>query len=534
MKRLHAIGVLFVLASATSLLGQSGSLFTGAGGSATAKEPESDLHAPLLSREDHAAFVAAYSDILRDAAAGKPDDRLAARELLLRKARDERNLSLKRHMLFHALRVTKPGEAEPESDIAIAESILPLLSARTLAIASARVYLLTSMPPEQAAKHVALSPGRVADAWLALAQLQLEAAEYVQAEKSAQASLEWARKTPDTLKATQPIIERVLAEITSARKIDDDLVKHPDDPAVNTRKVLALMEKPGDLARVAPYAAKSDLAGLKQLAKALQSDTTGPVKSLLIANALTDTLAEVPEDRQASIAFPLYRITKAVREDPKASPAQRNRAEFLMIRAEKIVTNARGAEALRGELPTLQFFGLKDAGKNVVFVLDYSGSMLDHADFLRAEAQAAIADLPPTSSFAIIVFRGEDEKPIIVTGKTLQIATNDAKKETTTAMNNLFARGFNDGRLEPFNTALKQALKLQPDVIYFLTDGRWDPRLADEIQKANPKLRTRINTIAFVKKDEDYQKQLKELAEKNGGSFRFVPLEEAQKTRQKK
>ncbi len=65
-------------------------------------------------------------------------------------------------------------------------------------------------------------------------------------------------------------------------------------------------------------------------------------------------------------------------------------------------------------------------------------------------------------------------------------------------------------------------LSVRPDVIFFLTDGEIPPDTAANVTSLNSRgRRVVINTIAFG--DPASQAQLKDIARRSGGVYRFVP-----------
>ncbi|MCL2641095.1 MAG: VWA domain-containing protein [Phycisphaerales bacterium] len=167
----------------------------------------------------------------------------------------------------------------------------------------------------------------------------------------------------------------------------------------------------------------------------------------------------------------------------------------------------------------VKFYGISDSAKKIVYVLDHSGSMLDTFDFMRTEAIRSVNALTPEQSFGVVMF---SERESVIYPK-LQAATPEVKKDFATKMQMYRAQGMNDDLLDPSLKALEVAFKLQPEVIYFLTDGRFDPRLIDVVtKKLNKNKKIRVNTVAFVLNDAISEEQLKDLAKQNGGAYAFV------------
>jgi hypothetical protein len=69
--------------------------------------------------------------------------------------------------------------------------------------------------------------------------------------------------------------------------------------------------------------------------------------------------------------------------------------------------------------------------------------------------------------------------------------------------------------------ALERALKLKPQVIYFLTDGEIPDTTRDTVKEFNHDHKTVIHTIAFG--TEEGADMLRAIARDNGGKYHFVP-----------
>jgi hypothetical protein len=82
--------------------------------------------------------------------------------------------------------------------------------------------------------------------------------------------------------------------------------------------------------------------------------------------------------------------------------------------------------------------------------------------------------------------------------------------------------GANDNLLAPFEQAFNRAFALKPELIYFLTDGKFGDGLISKVNQMNRDKKVHINTIAFVTEEPAYKQQLEQLAKENGGSYKFV------------
>ncbi|TWT51546.1 von Willebrand factor type A domain protein [Thalassoglobus neptunius] len=166
------------------------------------------------------------------------------------------------------------------------------------------------------------------------------------------------------------------------------------------------------------------------------------------------------------------------------------------------------------------FFGINLQGHSVVFVVDASKSMLHpfpgptKTRFARVQMEllTSIQAMEETQRFFMILF---NEHAYPMPSNQLADATTGAKKRYLHWM----ATAKPEGKTDP-EIALLMALQLRPEVIYFLTDGDFKYRVVENVSKANV-AKVSINCIGFG--DDDGEKFLKELAARNGGSYRFIP-----------
>ena len=70
--------------------------------------------------------------------------------------------------------------------------------------------------------------------------------------------------------------------------------------------------------------------------------------------------------------------------------------------------------------------------------------------------------------------------------------------------------------------ALRFTFNLKPDTVWLLTDGQFgnDYAVVNQIRKANPNKKIRINTLAIMNRDGE--PVLKQIASENDGTYRFV------------
>jgi len=177
-------------------------------------------------------------------------------------------------------------------------------------------------------------------------------------------------------------------------------------------------------------------------------------------------------------------------------------------------------------------FGLRPVGKRFVYVLDCSKSMNHPHDSeaktrfkrMQIELVNSVKSMSPEQEFYIIFF---NDFVIRMPSRGLTLATHDHKVKYLTWMAHLQA----DGNTEP-KGALHLAMSLQPDVIYFLTDGTFDFRVERELLEF-PKSRAAIHTFAFKEHLTEEMREVYSLFDTNDGpkARKLVSLKEFRKTR---
>jgi hypothetical protein len=171
-------------------------------------------------------------------------------------------------------------------------------------------------------------------------------------------------------------------------------------------------------------------------------------------------------------------------------------------------------------------YGLQGEGFKFVYVFDRSGSMGGSGNralnSAKRELLRSLNDLGETHQIQIIFY---NEQPTIMRlGPSAQLvfATDDNKRQAQAFVNSISADGATQH--EP---AIRLAMQLSPDVVFFLTDAD-QPELSraqlDRIAKMNQG-RAVINTIEFglgpkIRKENF----LDRLAQENGGQSVYVDI----------
>lgn len=169
------------------------------------------------------------------------------------------------------------------------------------------------------------------------------------------------------------------------------------------------------------------------------------------------------------------------------------------------------------------FFGLKVKGKSTVFVVDASRSMnLPHAgpsrtrfNRVKLELTRAISSMTENEKFFIIFF-GDNAYPM--PADRMMEAAAPARKRFLLWANSQQAVGHTFPQ-----PALLLALQLEPDQVYFLTDGEFDYSVVPTVTAANTE-GVPIHSIGFS--DNRGENFLLEIARRNSGTYTFIPPDE--------
>lgn len=181
--------------------------------------------------------------------------------------------------------------------------------------------------------------------------------------------------------------------------------------------------------------------------------------------------------------------------------------------------SARGVGSGSGT-PT-RFFDAGVESRRIVYVVDASGSMRQahpgpmktRIGRVKEELIDSVLSLRPEQKFFVIFFNDEaypmPGRQLIAGGKS-PLSMRYLRWAAATKPG---------GKTDP-EPALRLALSLQPDTIFFLTDGSFKPIVVERTLAANDR-RTPIHTVAIG--EADAEPMLVALAEGSGGTYTFVP-----------
>lgn len=168
-------------------------------------------------------------------------------------------------------------------------------------------------------------------------------------------------------------------------------------------------------------------------------------------------------------------------------------------------------------------FPVPAAAKSVVYVVDRSGSMGERGrlSLARRELEASLRRLPDSTQFQIIAYNRRAE-PLRLGGKIgLVPATPDNIQQAIRLLDELEPEGGTEHL-----PALQQAIRLRPDVIFFLTD-------ADDLNPAEVRALTQLNSgrsaihvVELTLENRDrLDMPMHQLASGNHGGYRAVDVE---------
>lgn len=183
-----------------------------------------------------------------------------------------------------------------------------------------------------------------------------------------------------------------------------------------------------------------------------------------------------------------------------------------------------------------RFFGTGGNAHNIVYVIDFSGSMVDTFDDVRNEILKSIGRLNSKQTFHIILFTSG--KPLEIPPGRLISATMENKRKAAKFLKDVtpFTRTNPIPALERAFAVLKGANK-QGKLIYLLTDGMFSDSVVSEIRQLNEDKKVLINTylyvydppdapVTYIDKVKRFKSVMEQIAKENGGKYKFVEYDE--------
>jgi uncharacterized protein with von Willebrand factor type A (vWA) domain len=158
--------------------------------------------------------------------------------------------------------------------------------------------------------------------------------------------------------------------------------------------------------------------------------------------------------------------------------------------------------------------------RQIVYLVDRSGSMTDSIDYVKHELKRSINELDEEDEFHVIFY--SSGPPAEMSTRKLVKATEDNKKAAFAFIDSVVPMGETDP-----SKAIERAFAVGADVIYLLTDGEFYKGIPALVKRLNPQGKVTVHTIAFLYKTGE--EALKEIAAQNGGQYKFVTDEDLEK-----
>ncbi len=167
------------------------------------------------------------------------------------------------------------------------------------------------------------------------------------------------------------------------------------------------------------------------------------------------------------------------------------------------------------------FFGLPLSENSIVFVLDRSGSMRgDRIQRVQYELRSAINGLAPDQKFNVLLYNSDVAHALPASRTELLPASDANRDKALDAAMTYSATGGTNGAL-----AIREALKLKPEAIVFLTDGEFEIDVQVDVFEEN-RQGTTIHTVSIG--DGTSLDVLKKIAGGSQGRFQHVYVRKQQ------
>lgn len=186
------------------------------------------------------------------------------------------------------------------------------------------------------------------------------------------------------------------------------------------------------------------------------------------------------------------------------------------------------ANSPSGQQATARLFGISGSGSRFVYVLDRSDSMNGFGGLplrrAKRELIRSLNSLSPQQQFQII-FYNENVKPFQMAGAPMTMVAGEPSNQARAQRYVESIRAFGGTKHQG---ALLMALRMSPDVIFFLTDAHI-PRLSqielNVIQDRAERNGTTIHAIEFGSHPTAAPDSfLRDLAGMNGGQYQYVDI----------
>jgi hypothetical protein len=185
-----------------------------------------------------------------------------------------------------------------------------------------------------------------------------------------------------------------------------------------------------------------------------------------------------------------------------------------------------------GQLGRAGVWGVQIQANRIVYVVDFSGSIIVAVDDLKRELKRSISDLKPSQAFNVIIFYSEGTgSGNRFKSESFESQLQPATTETRRRFYDWLDKKSPRGETEPLQS-IQRALAMRPDAIFFFSDGYFDDSIVDQVTQANRAARARIVCFVFdeillgdmsgLPRETDGARRLRRIAEENRGVAKIV------------
>ncbi len=160
-----------------------------------------------------------------------------------------------------------------------------------------------------------------------------------------------------------------------------------------------------------------------------------------------------------------------------------------------------------------EFFGLGGVAGKIVYVVDRSGSMTDSIMYVKYELKRSIRMLKPNQQFYVVFY--SSGPPVEMPSRRLVPATEPNKLAAYEFIDSIVPVGQTDP-----SKALERAFEVGPELIYLLTDGEFDKKIVNLIDKLNRGDKVTVHTLCFIYTGGE--PLLQQIAQANGGTYKYI------------
>ncbi len=177
-------------------------------------------------------------------------------------------------------------------------------------------------------------------------------------------------------------------------------------------------------------------------------------------------------------------------------------------------------------------WNLRVRADKLVYVVDFSGSIINTADDLKHELKRSVGRLQPAQYFNVIIFystgAGADDRVHTESFRPQLVpATAATRRDFFTWIDGMKPRG----KTEPMQ-AMKWALALEPDAVFLFSDGFFDDALVAQITQINNAVGASIHCLVFdellledssgLPRATEGSRRLRRIADANNGRVKIV------------